>query len=54
MNPPKHVWMVRAGNNNTLASQFENKKAVAIGWAEMGDLSDLQTREDFKFLYQEK
>ena len=53
MTQPKHAWMVRAGNDNELADLVEGKKAVAIGWAEMGDLSDLKTREQFKQRYRD-
>ncbi|MCL4871480.1 MAG: restriction endonuclease [Anaerolineae bacterium] len=52
MNKPKHAWMVRAGNENELASQVEVKKVVAIGWS-MGDLSGLKSREQFKARYLE-
>ncbi|MBA3869494.1 MAG: restriction endonuclease [Anaerolineae bacterium] len=50
---PLHVWMVRSGNDNILANLVEDKGAVAVGWDEMGDLSQLQTREQFKRRYQE-
>jgi restriction system protein len=53
MNKPKHAWMVRAGNDNELADLVEDKEAVAIGWSEMRDLSDLKNREQFKQRYQE-
>ncbi len=38
MTQPVHAWMLRASNNNELADLVEEKNAVAIGWAEMGDL----------------
>lgn len=41
---PKHAWMVRAGNTNELAPYVETKQAVAIGWWELGDLSNLTTK----------
>lgn len=47
----QHAWMVRAGNDNELASQVEAKNAVAIGWHEMGDVTGLATREAFKEAY---
>ena len=50
---PERAWMVRAGNNNELADLVEEKNAVAIGWAEMEDLSSLKTREQFKERYRE-
>ena len=53
MNKPKHVWMVRAGNSNEIAELVEEKCAVAIGWAEMGNLSTNKTRAKFKELYEE-
>jgi restriction system protein len=53
MTEPKHAWMVRAGDNNELADLVEDRNAMAIGWFEMGDLSDLRTREQFKSRYQE-
>src|SRR5581483_9886547 len=48
---PKHAWMVRAGDDNQLAPLVEKKKAVAIGWWEMGDMSGLKTRDEFKERY---
>lgn len=51
MSKPKHAWMVRAGNNNELADLVHSKNAVAIGWAAIGDLSRLRTREDFRQQY---
>jgi restriction system protein len=53
MTKPKHAWMVRAGNENELADLVEEKSAVAIGWPEMGDISDLKKREQFKQRYRE-
>jgi restriction system protein len=54
MTKPKHAWMVRAGNNNELADQVEDKHAIAIGWSEMGDISNLETRTQFKARCQER
>lgn len=53
MEKPKQAWMVRAGNDNELADQVEDKNAVAIGWAGMGDLSGLHKREEFKERYRQ-
>jgi restriction system protein len=50
---PRHAWMVRAGDNNELADLVEDRSAVAIGWNEMGELSSLKTREQFKQRYRE-
>ena len=41
-------WMVRAGDENELADLVEEKGAVAVGWPKMGDLSTLETRQDFR------
>mgnify|MGYP000474585314 CR=1 FL=1 len=53
MGNPKHAWMIRAGNENELADLVEERAAVAIGWPEMGDLSDLKDRQEFKMRYRE-
>jgi restriction system protein len=45
------AWMVRAGNDNELADRLEGRGVVAIGWNEMGDLSALRSRSDFKERY---
>ncbi len=41
-------WMVRAGEGGRLFSEFERASCVAIGWKEMGNLSDFQSLEDLK------
>lgn len=51
--PDQRAWMIRAGNDNELISQFTSRNWVAIGWAEMGDLSDLKSREVIKERYAE-
>lgn len=48
------VWVVRAGVNNEIASEVEKASVVAIGWAEMGNLAQLSSREDFKNCYRAK
>jgi len=53
MTKPKHAWMVHAGNENELADLVEEKSAVAIGWPEMGDVSGLDKRDQFKRRYEE-
>lgn len=53
MTKPKHAWMVRAGNENELADLVEEKNAVAIGWRDVGDVSGLKKREQFKERYRE-
>ena len=53
MAEPRHVWMVRAGDDNELADTVWNEHAVAIGWPDIGDLSKVATREALKGLYRE-
>ena len=53
MQKPKHAWMIRAGNDNELADIVQEENCVAIGWSDMGDLSNLKTREAFKQRYRE-
>lgn len=40
------AWMVRAGNDNELADQFEPKGAVAIGWERMPDMTPYSEWDD--------
>jgi len=47
------VWVVRAGRDSEIIEEVENRGVVAIGWTEMGDLSDLQARADFKARYED-
>jgi len=51
MTKPQRAWMVRAGNNNELADLVEGKKAVAIGWDALPDLSEVGSVDDVKQLY---
>lgn len=44
-------WMIRAGFKSALAKDVGAKKAIAIGWPELGDLSAITTIEDAKALY---
>ena len=53
MTVPEHVWMVRAGNDNSLAPKLWDANAVAIGWRDLGDLSQLSTRDAVKDRYAE-
>jgi restriction system protein len=41
------MWMVRAGEAGFRFEDFKAGSYVSIGWAEMGDLSGLKSREDF-------
>ena len=42
-----HMWMVRAERGGVLFDQFESESIVAIGWAEMGNMGHLKSRDDF-------
>lgn len=46
----KTMWMVRAGEGGYLIDEF-SRGYVAIGWLEMGDLSDVKSQSDLKKLY---
>ena len=41
-------FMVRAGNNNELVDEFESRSLVAVGWEELGDVSDVRSYEEMK------
>lgn len=45
--------MVRAGEDNEIIDAVEEKSLVAIGWAGMGNLSGLTTRQEVKKRYRE-
>lgn len=47
------TWVVRAGNGNELIEPFKHRSIVAIGWEDLGDLSDTDSREDIKRLYRD-
>ena len=40
--------MVRAGNDNELVEEFESRSLVAVGWEELGDVSDIHSYEEMK------
>ncbi|MBN2330963.1 MAG: restriction endonuclease [Candidatus Aenigmarchaeota archaeon] len=44
------MWMVRAGPDAFLIDDFKRKKYVAIGWNELGDISNVKKKEDVKAL----
>ncbi len=48
------MWMVRAGENASLFNKFKDKNVVAIGWNEVGDLSNVSTPEDVKQIVRDK
>ncbi len=41
------MWMVRAGEAGFMFEAFKEGSRVSIGWQDLGDLSTLQSREDF-------
>ena len=45
---PERAFMVRAGNDNELVDEFESRSLVAVGWEELGDVSDVQSYEEMK------
>lgn len=45
------AWMVRAGNDNELIDEFIENSWLAIGWADIGDLSNADSREEVKDRY---
>ena len=49
----KNVWMIRAGEAGYLIDEFSKNKLVAIGWSQMGDLSQVKTQEALKKLYRQ-
>ena len=49
----KNVWMIRAGAGGYLINEFMKKKIVAIGWDELGDLTNVKSQEALKKLYQQ-
>jgi restriction system protein len=42
------AWMVRAGEHGWRIEEFEKQSIVSIGWAEMGNLSSLNTWDEFR------
>lgn len=44
----KTMWMVRAGENAYLFNEFKDKKIIAIGWNDLGDLSKITNNSDIK------
>ena len=50
---PKHAWMIRAGNENELADIVQEENIVTIGWDSLDNVSDLNTREQFKQRYRD-
>lgn len=54
----KDFWMVRAGAENELIDSFYENGQVAIGWREIGNLSDYETfgdlEEGLKKIFEDK
>jgi restriction system protein len=44
----ERAFMVRAGNDNELVEAFESRSLVAVGWEELGDVSDVGLYEKMK------
>ena len=43
----KQVWMVRAGRDSMFIEEFLTRQMIAIGWAKLGDISNVHSREQF-------
>ena len=48
------MWMVRAGEEGRLFKEFKKDSIVAIGWPELGDLSNLTNTEEVRGLVEER
>ncbi|MBV9071915.1 MAG: restriction endonuclease [Acidobacteria bacterium] len=46
-----NVWMVRAGQGAYVADEFASRSCVAIGWPEVGDLTDARSVADVRAAY---
>jgi restriction system protein len=53
MEKEKTFWGIHAGKTGDAEALFEKKSVVAIGWEQMGALSALKTRAEFKKRYEE-
>lgn len=51
--PKPTTWMVRAGRGGYVIEDFEKKGCVAVGWAEMGDISGIKTKEELAHRHDE-
>jgi restriction system protein len=49
----KQVWMVRAGRDSAFIEEFLSRQMVAIGWAKLGDLSSVHSREQLSKLVEQ-
>ena len=50
---PETVWGMHPGETGDAHGLFTEKRVVAIGWPDMGDLSALKTWDDFKARYEQ-
>jgi restriction system protein len=50
---PDTMWMVRAGRKGVLIKDFEEKGYVGVGWRKLGDLSQVNSRDDLARLHME-
>lgn len=44
------MWMLRCGGNGDYYDNFKDNNIVAIGWHELGDLSNIKTRQELNHL----
>jgi len=45
------MWMVRAGRKGVLIQDFEEKGYVGVGWRGLGDLSEVNTKDELARLH---
>ncbi len=43
-----NFWMVRAGEHGVLIDEFSERGVVAIGWEEVGDLTEIRDLETMR------
>lgn len=44
----ERAFMIRGGNDNELVDEFESRSLVAVGWENLGDVSDVRSYEGMK------
>lgn len=49
----KQVWMVRCGRDSAFINEFLSHQMIAIGWAKLGDLSNVHSREQYSQLVEQ-
>jgi restriction system protein len=50
---PKQLWMVRAGRDSVFIDEFLSRQMIAIGWSQLGDLSQIHSREQLAQLVEQ-